>query len=454
MKQTFTLKEKIAQLWHLFLPILITQLAMLLMNFFDTTMSGHFSKADLAGVAIGASLWFPVSTGLGTVLQAVTPIISHLIGSKNTDEIPRTFIQSLYVAVCMAVLVLFVGGLSIGPVLGRMDLAPHVERVAHRFLFALSFGLIPLFCYQVCRSLIDATGLTKISMLITLLALPINIGLNVLFIFGHAGFPRLGGAGAGVASAITYWLILLIAILVLMRLPRFAEMRLFRTFYPVSFRSWKALLSLGIPMGLSTFFESSIFSVVTLFMSKFGTDTIASHQAAMNFESLLYMLPLSISLAMTILVSFEAGAGRFKDARQYSTIGLMTAVVIATLTGLLLYLFHEQVAAFYSDDPAVIRLTGHFLLYAIFFQWSDAVQAPVQGALRGYKDVRITTIMTFVSYWVIGLPLGYLLDAVTALGPFAYWIGLITGLAVGAVTLLGRLHYIQQKAGDLLKKNG
>lgn len=104
MKQTFTLKEKIAQLWHLFLPILITQLAMLLMNFFDTTMSGHFSKADLAGVAIGASLWFPVSTGLGTVLQAVTPIISHLIGSKNTDEIPRTFIQSLYVAVCMAVL--------------------------------------------------------------------------------------------------------------------------------------------------------------------------------------------------------------------------------------------------------------------------------------------------------------------------------------------------------------
>ncbi|NWN94775.1 MAG: MATE family efflux transporter, partial [Bacillus sp. (in: Bacteria)] len=83
-----------------------------------------------------------------------------------------------------------------------------------------------------------------------------------------------------------------------------------------------------------------------------------------------------------------------------------------------------------------------------------AVQAPVQGALRGYKDVRITTIMTFVSYWVIGLPLGYLLDAVTALGPFAYWIGLITGLAVGAVTLLGRLHYIQQKARDLLKKNG
>ncbi|GER68526.1 putative multidrug resistance protein NorM [Weizmannia acidilactici] len=452
MKQTFTVKEKIVQLWKLFLPILITQLAMLLMNFFDTTMSGHFSKADLAGVAIGSSLWFPISTGLGTILQAVTPITAHLIGSKKTEEIPFTLIQSIYASASMAVFVIACGAIVLDPVLGRMNLEPHVETVARHFLWALSCGLIPLFCYQVCRSLIDATGLTKISMLITLLSLPINIAFNYLFIFGHAGFPRLGGAGAGVAGAITYWIIFVIAVIVLRKLPRFGDMDLFRSFYPVSFRKWKELFSLGIPMGLSTFFESSIFSVVTLFMSKFGTDTIASHQAAMNFESLLYMLPLSISLAMIILVGFEAGAGRFRDARTYSTIGIITAIIMATMTGFLLYLFHKEVAAFYSDDPDVIRLTGHFLLYAIFFQWSDAVQAPVQGALRGYKDVRITTVMTFVSYWVIGLPLGFLLNAVTSLGPFAYWIGLISGLAAGAVALLSRLFFLQRKYMGTNKK--
>ncbi|WP_018662253.1 MATE family efflux transporter [Heyndrickxia acidiproducens] len=445
MRQTYTMKEKIRQLWQLFFPILITQLAMLLMTFFDTTMSGHYAKEDLAGVAIGSSLWFPVSTGLGTMLQAVTPITAHLLGSKNEKEISRTVMQAIYAAVAMAIFVVIAGSLAVNPVLGMMHLETHVEKVAKHYLWALAAGLMPFFCYQVCRSLIDATGLAKISMMITLLSLPINVLLNLLFIFGRAGFPELGGAGSGVATAITYWIIFGIAVLVLRHVTPFSDMQVLRAFYPVSFHKWKELFHLGIPMGLSTFFEASIFSVVTLFMSEFGTDVIAAHQAAMNFESLLYMLPLSISLAMTILVGYEAGAHRYQDARSYSIIGIGAAIAFASLTGFLLYLFHEQVAAIYSRDPNVIRWTGHFLLYAIFFQWSDAVQAPVQGALRGYKDVHITSIMTFVSYWVIGLPFGIFLEAVTALGPYAYWIGLISGLAVGAVTLFGRLFYIQKK---------
>jgi multidrug resistance protein, MATE family len=205
------------------------------------------------------------------------------------------------------------------------------------------------------------------------------------------------------------------------------------------------ILLMGIPIGFSIFFETSIFSAVTLFMSEFDTITIASHQIAMNFSSLLYMIPLSISMTLTILVGFEVGAKRYNDAKQYSWLGVTVAVIMAIFSGLIILLLRTDVAAIYSKDPQVIELAIHFLLYALFFQLSDAIQAPIQGSLRGYKDVNVTFVMSLLSYWVIGLPLGYALAKFTNLGPFGYWIGLIAGLAVGAICLSSRLLYIQKK---------
>lgn len=180
-------------------------------------------------------------------------------------------------------------------------------------------------------------------------------------------------------------------------------------------------------------------------MSHFHTVTIASHQAAMNFASLLYMLPLSVSMALTIVVGFEAGAARFKDARSYSLIGIMMAIGFSLFTAACILLFREQIAGMYTSDPNVLRLTQHFLIYALFFQLSDAVAAPIQGALRGYKDVNYTLAAAFVSYWVIGLPVGFMVGTFTSLGAFGYWIGLIAGLAAGAVGLFFRLAKLQKR---------
>lgn len=181
-------------------------------------------------------------------------------------------------------------------------------------------------------------------------------------------------------------------------------------------------------------------------MSRFDTTTIAAHQAALNFASTLYMLPVSICMALTILVGFEAGAGRLKDAKQYSLLGIGGAIGLSLLTAIVLIVFGEQIAGVYSNDREVIALTQHFLIYAIFFQISDAIATPTQGALRGYKDVNPALIITFIAYWIIGLPVGYLTATYTSLGAFGYWIGLIAGLAVGATALLWRLFRIQKHA--------
>ncbi|MBM7692509.1 MATE family multidrug resistance protein [Peribacillus deserti] len=445
MIQTFTRQEKIRQFINILLPILLTQLGLFSMTFFDTMMSGNASPSDLAGVAIGSSLWTPVFTGLSGILLAITPIVAQQVGAKKYKDVPYSVTQGIYLSFFMALFVILAGSLILNPVLNVMKLTNEVRTIAHDFLCALSYGIVPLFVYNALRAYMDALGQTKVSMFITMLSLPINVVLNYVLIFGNFGFPELGGVGSGYASAITYWIITIVAILVIYRNTPFTSYRVLKVFYPISIKEWLSILKIGVPIGFSIFFETSIFSAVTLLMSNYSTTIIASHQAALNFASFLYMIPLSISMSLTIVVGFEAGARRIKDAVQYAYIGIGTAVGLAFLCGIVLFALREQIASLYTNDPEVLRLTSHFLIFALFFQLSDALQAPIQGALRGYKDVNVTLFMSLISYWVIGLPTGYLFAVYTPFGAFGYWIGLITGLAAGATTLSFRLISVQRR---------
>ncbi|MFD9628390.1 MATE family efflux transporter [Peribacillus muralis] len=444
MKQTYTKSQKIRLLFYILIPILITQLSMYAMTFFDVMMSGQYSTQDVAGVSIGSSLWTPVYTGLSGILIALTPVVSQLIGSRKFKSVSYSVMQAVYLAISLALVILLVGAFSLNPVLNAMNLEDNVHRVAHDYLIALSLGIIPLFVYNALRAFIDALGQTRISMMITLGALPINVLFNYLFIYGKFGFPELGGVGSGYATAITYWIIALVAILVVVKINPFSTYEVFREFFRVSLKEWRALLAIGVPIGLAIFFETSIFSAVTLLMSKYDTVTIASHQIAMNFASLLYMMPLSMSMALTIVIGFEIGAARYKDAKEYSLIGITLALMMSLVLSAILFFFREPVASAYTKDHAVMLLTSHFLIFAIFFQISDALQAPIQGILRGYKDVNVTFAMSLLSYWILGLPIGYIFAKFTDMGAFGYWIGLISGLALGAIGLAARLRFIQQ----------
>lgn len=445
MYETFSIKEKLKLLSVILLPILVTQLGLYAMNFFDTVMSGQAGTADLAGVAIGSSIWVPVFTGLNGILLAISPIVSHLNGKKQKEEIPHVVRQGIYLAIVLASIVGTTGYFVLDPLLSAMNLEAQVHHVAKGYLMALGIGLVPLFIYNLLRSFLDGLGHTRVSMFITLIALPINVVLNYIFIFGKLGLPALGGIGAGLASSITYWLVMGLAIFIIHRIRPFAFYHIFSTFELPYIKHWLEQLKIGVPIGFAIFFETSIFAAVTLFMSNFGTNTIAAHQAAINFSSFLYMIPLSISMALTVVIGFEVGAMRIKDAITYSKIGIISAVLMAAFCGAFLFIFDDWIAQLYNSNPRVIELTKNFIFYAIFFQLSDAFGAPIQGVLRGYKDVNITLVMALVSYWVIGLPSGILLATYTDFGPYGYWMGLIIGLAAGALTLLGRMLLIQKK---------
>lgn len=330
-------------------------------------------------------------------------------------------------------------------ILDSLSLENQVAVVAKHYLMYLSLGIIPLLLFSVVRSLLDALGLTRLSMYLMLLLLPLNAGFNYALIYGAFGFPEMGGAGAGLGTSIAYWVLLFISILILIKHPKVKSYKLWKRQKVVA-EGIKKGLRLGLPIGGIVFAEVVIFSVVGVIMAKFPSMVIASHQSAMNFSNLMYAFPAGISSAMAIVVSYEIGAKRYDDVKKYCRLGRVTALLISGFTLVFLYLLRNQVASLYGTDPEFIALTSIFLTYSLFFQLADTFAAPLQGILRGYKDTTVPFYLGLIGYWGVALPLGLFLDNICKFGPYGYWIGLIASLIVTGILYQIRLKQVEKKS--------
>ena len=444
MYPTHQSKDKFVLFLKIFFPILIYQLANYSASFVDTTMTGQYNTIDLAGVTMATSLWNPFFTFLTGIVSALVPIIGHHLGRGKQKKVASDFYQFLYLSLGLSIF-LFILVFFVAPlILNNMGLEAVVADIAIRYLWLLAIGIIPLLIFSVIRSLLDALGLTKLSMYLMLLLLPLNSIFNYLLIYGALGFPELGGAGAGLGTSLAYWALLLISILVLLKQEKLKEFHL-ENRLPLDKNQIKEAIRLGLPIGGTIFAEVAIFSAVGLIMAKFSSLIIASHQSAMNFSSLMYAVPMSISTTMAIVVSYEVGAKRLEDAKKFIKIGRLSAMVFAMLTLSFLYIFRENVARLYGYDSDFIHLTASFMTYSLFFQLADTFAAPLQGILRGYKDTVIPFYLGLIGYWGVAIPLGLLLDYTTSLGPYSYWIGLIISLVVSGLLYQWRLQVIINK---------
>lgn len=436
---------RIRRLLDVMIPILITQTAIMAMNFCDSAMSGHAGAVHLAGTAIGGNLWMPVMASLNGILLGSMPIIAHLLGRSERQNIGRVVRHTMLLATAFSLLLLVTGVLFLDRLLGTFGLEPQVHYIAKMYIAAIGVGVLPFFLSTALRALVDTSGYTGITMKIYLLALPVNAFLNYCLIFGKFGAPALGGIGAGLATGITYWLEFFIFVWVVHKLPAFAPLRIFTDKFKFDMAQLRENLSLGVPMGMAIFMEASIFGVIAIFIAKFGTVIIAAHQAAMSFTSLLYMVPLSFSMTLTIVVGVEAGARRFGEALRYSLLGIACNITVAVLLTVFVLFDREFIAGLYTSEPVIIRQTIGFLFYAMFFQVMDATAAPIQGILRGYKDVKATFWAGLAAYWLICLPLGCYFDYYMHFGPSSYWLSLDIGLLCAVLFLGGRFVYLQRK---------
>jgi len=430
-------------------PILIAQLIQNLMGFSDTVMAGRVSATDMAAVAVANSIWLPLILTVYGLIMALSAIVSQLAGAKKYIDIADETYQTGWIALVLGIALIILYYVLAPILFVSMNIEIDLKNLMFDYLAYIVWGA-PGYClYLVLRNYSEGLSHTKPTMLISIIGLIVNIPANYIFIYGGFGIPALGGAGCGIATAIVYWAMFISMAVYCYNSRYLKKANLFSKFYWPNFTKIKNILSLGIPIALSLLFEVSLFAVVAILLVPFGAEIVASHQVALNFTSLIFMVPLSIAMAITIKVGFAVGNNDFQQAKDYCFHAIIFGLILAVFTAAITLLFRFQIASIYTTEIKVINLAASLMFLAALYQFSDTVQVIAAGALRGYKDTKSILIITFVSYWLVGLTVGLILGitdwVIPRTGPFGFWIGFITGLTVAAILLAWRLKVVQKR---------
>lgn len=437
-------------------PLIGGQLAYLGMNVIDTVMAGHLSATTLAAVALGSSLWSALNLFLIGVLLAVPSFVSQYEGEADLErpeadlerpEAARGRItpflhQSGWIALGLALGAVVLAWLA-EPVLWLMEVEAGLIPIVTGYLRALSWGIPGWVLYLLLRFLSEGLGASRPTLYFGLLGLPVNALANAVLMYGWGPVPALGAVGCGHATSLVWWLQGLGVVVYVLRHPRYRSLELFRRPSPPRWGQLREILAVGVPIGVAIFLEGSLFTVVALIMGSLGTLTMAGHQVALNFAALTFMVPLGLSMAVTVRVGNAVGRRDTDGVLAAGLAGLGLALGTQSVSALVMLGFPRIIADVYTDDPRVIGVAVNLLFLAAVFQLSDGLQVAAAGALRGLKDTRLPMILTAVAYWVVGLPVGWWLafrgvPGSPPLGAPGLWIGLIAGLTVAAVLLVGR----------------
>ena len=433
------------QLLALAIPVIVAQVAQTAMGFVDTVMAGGYSATDMAAVAIGTSIWLPAILFGHGLLLALTPVIAQLNGSGRRDRVAHQVRQGFWLAGGVSVLIMIV-----------LWNAGYIIRAMHNIDPALAdkaVGYLRAF-FQVARNQCEGLAKTKPGMVMGFIGLLVNIPVNYIFIYGHFGMPELGGVGCGVATAAVYWVMFGCMLTYVKHARSMRDIRNDTAFSTPDWSMMSRLTQLGLPIALALFFEVTLFAVVALLVSPLGIIDVAGHQIALNFSSLMFVLPMSLAAAVTIRVGFRLGQGSTLDAQTAARTGLGVGVCMAVCTALFTVLLREQIALLYNDNPEVVTLASHLMLLAAIYQISDSIQVIGSGVLRGYKDTRSIFFITFIAYWVLGLPSGYILAltdlVVDRMGPAGFWMGFIIGLTSAAIMMMLRMRFLQRQSSAVI----
>jgi MATE family multidrug resistance protein len=434
-------------------PILIGQLAVIANSVIDTAMTSRYSATDLAALALGASIYISVFVGLNGVLQALSPIIGQLFGADRSSGIGFEVKQGTWLALflcCVGCLVL----LFPQPLLSLAHASPELTEKATFYLRVLALALPATLGFRIYAALNIAIARPKMVMGIQVVALLLKIPLNMLFIFGGLGLPAFGGPGCAIATAVISWLMLLIGWGILRTAPIYRNFGLFGTgFVAPHWPTLRAMLTLGIPIGLSYLIEVTAFTFMALFIARLGDAVVAGHQITSNFATVLYMLPLSIASATGILVAQSIGAGKMEAASRIGYAGIRLAAVLSTLVGLAVWLGRDAIVRAYTPNEAIIAAALPLFLFISVYQLFDAIQITTAFVLRAYKIAVVPTLIYAIGLWGIGLGGGYTLGLdpfgwapAATRGAVGFWLGNSASIALVAASFLWYLRLVQRKA--------
>jgi MATE family multidrug resistance protein len=424
-------------------PVVIGQLGHMMMGVVDSMMVGRVGAVPLAAASVANSLFLLILVfGLGSSM-ALSPIVAMARGAGRSDQCSVIFRQGIMVNVFISIVLLLLTVISAYGI-QHLNQPPEVVEQAVVYLQILGASIIPIMVFQSYRQFIEGFEIMKPAMVIALLMNILNVLANWAFIFGHLGLPAMGLRGAGIATFITRMGLAVTIALYAYHSKRFKHYHTLQWFKGVDMAVIKQILKIGIPSGFQYFFEIGAFTGSVILIGWLGYHQLAAHQIAINMAAITFMFAFGISAAAAIRVGNAAGRKDKIATRRAGIAAIILSVCLMAFFGLLFMLFRHRLPSFYIDNVQVISIASSLLIIAAFFQVSDGIQAVGIGILRGMADVKIPTFITFVAYWLIGLPGGYFLGFVFDLGVRGIWWGFVLALSASAFMLTARFVMINR----------
>lgn len=437
-------KKQIKQIVVLAIPVSIGQLGHIMMGVIDSIMVGKVGAESLAASSLANGLFFLFAViGIG-LTSAITPLVAIASGRKNYDEcgtiLREGFVVTFLFSIVLMLIVYF--GADLIRYMGQPE---RVTILTISYLEILSFSIIPMMLFQNHRMYLEGLSFVKPPMIVAVVANIANVFFNWVFIFGNLGAPELGLDGAGWS---TFYTRVAMAVFLIAYVHKSSANKSYLQSLgskKVDYLVAKKIIAIGLPSGFQYFFEVAAFAFAAILIGWLGTVQLAAHQIALNLASVTYMIILGISAAGTIKVA--EGVGK-KDIATTRVAGFSTLHVGAAtmfVSAIVFFLFNDWLPTLYIADYEVIKLASSLLIIAGFFQIFDGLQACGLGILRGLKDVKIPLLVTFASYWIIGIPVGYVLGFKFNMGAIGVWIGLLLGLFFVALMLVVRFNNKSKK---------
>lgn len=436
--------QEINAMTKLAIPLIITALAMMGMEIIDTLMIGRLGPIALAAAALGGAAFVALLFVCMGIMAAVGSLISNAKGRGDEVDLRLSLQQGFWLALLItlpltAIIYLMPYALA---AMGQDDNLLHYTA---SYLHMVVWGFFPALVFVILREFVALMNQAKIIMLIALLAMPLNALFNYLFMYGKFGFPHMGVAGAGFATSLIQWLMMLSLLLYILKNPTLQQFQICKNFGLANFAKIKEIFRLGWPIGCLFGFEVGMFAITTMLMGLLGTYELAAHQITLQCTSLIFMFPMGIAQATAIRVGVGSGARDYVAMRRSAHAGVILGLLIAGITATFFTFFADEIIKLFvgghsNVNAEVYQYALKFLLIAAVFQFCDAIQVISNGALRGIRDTKIPMLIGLCTYWGIGLSSGTLLAFIFAYHGVGLWWGLALGIASSALFLLLRFH--------------
>lgn len=427
-------------------PVVISQFGHTLVQTVDTIIIGHYAGTiSLAAVSLVHSVFIVVLViGLG-VAYGLTPLIAQENGKSNFKECARLLSNSLWLNVLTSVLLFLVVYFGSMYAMQHSHQDPQVVETAKPYLLILSLSIVPLMIFQTFKQFAEGLGFTKQAMNISIWGNVLNVVVAVILVKGFFGIEPMGVRGVGIAALIDRVLMMLIMVWYVLRSDRF---KIYLQYFSIKFLDFskiQAVVKIGIPVAMQYAFEIGAFAVGAVIAGQLGSNEQAAHQVAITFAAMTYMMAGGIGSAATIKVGNSLGKQNYVRLKKFAEACYHLVIIFMFFFAVVFTLFNQYLPYLITSDAKVIVLASQLLIIAGIFQFFDGTQVVGLGTLRGMGDVNVPTFITFVAYWLIGLPSCYVFGIHFNIGLRGIWYGLTLGLLTSSVLLYLRFRYVMNR---------